>query len=228
MSSPGLLLLLDDVGVELGAVLGDGVLVVVVDGDLDDLVALGLVGWVMELGHEGVSQRLVSCDALVGVELQQLLQHVEGIRGGSREHVGQGAWPRGREGFEHGGGEGRVDGGDVVSGGTPSDLDDLVELVHGGGTGEHGLAPQQLTQDAPNAPHVDALGVLLRSQEDLWGTVPAGGHVVSEHRVGHIQVLQGCNGTCQSKISYLDIVNIRGEGERGEGRKKREREGEDK
>jgi len=52
--APRLLLLLDDVRVQLGPVLRDGVLVVVVDRDLDDLRAPRLVRGVVELRDEGV------------------------------------------------------------------------------------------------------------------------------------------------------------------------------
>lgn len=198
-----LLLLLNDVGIQFGSVFRDGVLVVIVDGDLNDLAALGFISGVVELGYKGVGQSLLGSDTFVGVELQQFLQHVQGIGRGTREHVGEGSWAGGREGLEHGGSKRRVDGSDVVGSGTASNLYNLVELVHGGSAGEHGLAAKEFAKDAANAPHVDALGVLLGAQQDLGGTVPAGGHVVGEDGVGHVHVLQRGYRPRESKVRNL-------------------------
>jgi len=99
MSSPRFLLLLYDIGIKLGAILRNRILMVIINRDLDDLVALGLVSGVVELGHEWVGEGFIGCDTLVGIELEQLLQHVESIGGGSREHVSKGPWARGGERF---------------------------------------------------------------------------------------------------------------------------------
>ena len=44
--------------------------------------------------------------------------------------------------------KGRLDGVDVLRRGAPRDLQDAVQLVHGGGARKDGLAVDQLTQDA--------------------------------------------------------------------------------
>ena len=44
--------------------------------------------------------------------------------------------------------KGRLYGVDVLGGGAPRDLQDAIQLVHGGGAREDGLAVDQLTQDA--------------------------------------------------------------------------------
>lgn len=67
------LLPLVDVRVQLVPVLPDRELLVVVDGDLDFLRAVGLVVRVVELGHVLVFQRLFRSQPLVRVEHQQLL-----------------------------------------------------------------------------------------------------------------------------------------------------------
>ncbi len=43
-------------------------------------------------------------------------------------------------------------------------LDDVVELVHGGGAGEHGLSAQHLAQDAAHRPDVHALPSQLSAE----------------------------------------------------------------
>jgi hypothetical protein len=45
--------------------------------------------------------------------------------------------------------------------GCGEDLDDAVELVHGGCSGEHGLAPQHLPQDAAHRPDIHPLPSIL-------------------------------------------------------------------
>lgn len=72
-AASSLFLLLYDVGIEFGSVFRNRVFVVVVDGDLDNLAAAGLVCGVVELSNEGVCQRILSSNSLVGVELQKFL-----------------------------------------------------------------------------------------------------------------------------------------------------------
>ena len=58
-----------DVGVEFVAVLSNRKLLVVVDWDVNFPVAVGLVLRIVELGHIWVSQRLLSGQSLVWIEL---------------------------------------------------------------------------------------------------------------------------------------------------------------
>ena len=48
---------------------------------------------------------------------------------------------------------------------------------------KHGLAGQQLAQQAAEAPHVRRLRVLLGAEQDLGRAVPAGGDVIGEQRL---------------------------------------------
>lgn len=56
------------------------VLGVVVDGNGDDVVAVRLVAWVVELRYIRVPQRLLRGDPLAGVELQQPDEQVLRLR----------------------------------------------------------------------------------------------------------------------------------------------------
>jgi hypothetical protein len=82
------LLALVDIRVELVAVLTDRELLVIINWNLDLARANWLVVGVVELGHVGVSQGLLCSQALVGVELQEASQKVEGIIRSSWEHIG--------------------------------------------------------------------------------------------------------------------------------------------
>ena len=59
-----------DVSVELIPIFTDGELLVVVDRDVDLLVAVRLVLRVVELRHVGVAKGLLSCQTLRRVEVQ--------------------------------------------------------------------------------------------------------------------------------------------------------------
>lgn len=56
-----------------------------------------------------------------------------------------------------------------VGPGSSGELDDFLELVHGGLAREHGLPAQQLAQDAADRPHVHALGVAARRSQQASG-----------------------------------------------------------
>jgi hypothetical protein len=74
-----LLLPLVDVGVQLVAVLADRELLVVVDWDVDSTGAVRLVVRVVELGHVGMSQSLVSGQTSAWVELEKVAKQVKGV-----------------------------------------------------------------------------------------------------------------------------------------------------
>lgn len=117
-------------------------------------------------------------DALVGVELKQLREDVERILGSIREHRGKRAGLGLRERLEHGRSERRVDSLNVLTRGSTRDLDDAVKLIHRRSAGEHGLAAEELAEDAANRPQVDALGVVRRAKKNLRGAVPAEGKAI--------------------------------------------------
>jgi len=71
-----LLLPLVDIGVEFVAVLSDRELLVVVNGNLDLSRAVRLVVGVVELGHVGMAESLLSSQALTRVELKQVTQKI--------------------------------------------------------------------------------------------------------------------------------------------------------
>ncbi|GIX62733.1 uncharacterized protein BcabD6B2_21680 [Babesia caballi] len=101
----------------------------------------------VERTNVGVVQRVERRDALVRVELQQLLDQIDGVVGRVR----------------------------------------------------------QLRQDAPDRPHVDALGVLGAADQDLGGTVPPGRDVVREDRrlVGDLIVRDAPR---EPEIRQLDVA----------------------
>ena len=158
-ASTTLLLLGDDLLIERLAIVVDRVLVVVVDHNLDLLLARGFVVGVVELAHVRMLQRLLGRDALAGIEGQAATQEIDRLLGGMGVHLLQRPRLTRRQALEHRGGKRRLNGLNVLGRRATSDLDDAVELVHGAGAGEHGLATEELTKNAANRPHIDALGV---------------------------------------------------------------------
>lgn len=201
---PEFLLALVYVRVQLVPVLPDGELLVVVYGDVDLLGAIGLVLRVVELSYVGVLQGLVGCQALVRVKLQHVAQEVQGVVGGGGEHVSQALGLGRGQRFQHGVGEGTLDGFDVVGSGPADELHHSVQLVQGAGAWEHWLAQEQLSQDAAHAPHVHSLGVLVRTQQNLRSTVPASGHIVSQQR-DSVWVLN-VKGTRKAEIRHFHVT----------------------
>lgn len=140
-----LLLSLVDVRVQLVAVLPDRELLVVVNWNVNLARADRLVIRVVELGNVGVAEGLVSRQSLGRVKLKQVTQKIQRVVGSRWEHVAQAAGLARRQRLEHGLGEGRVDGLNVLGGGTACHLHDAVELVEGRGAGENGLAEEKLS-----------------------------------------------------------------------------------
>lgn len=53
-------------------------------------------------------------------------------------------------------------------------------------------------------PHIHSKCVLGRSQENLWGTVPAGGYVICEDGVVPVAGIQLRYAACKAEVSQLD------------------------
>lgn len=68
-----------DIRVELVPVLANGKLLIIVDWNVDLLRAHWLLVGVVELGHVGVLQGLLSSQAFVRVEVEQILQQIQGL-----------------------------------------------------------------------------------------------------------------------------------------------------
>ena len=156
-----LLFTLVDIRVKLVSVLPDGELLVVIDRNVDLARADGLIVGIVELGNVGVAQSLLSGQSFIRVELKQILHEVKSIIASSREHISKslvlGRWQR----FKHSLCQVTVDSLNVFGEWASSDLHDSIELVQSGGTREHWLAEEKLSQDAAHTPHVYALGVLV-------------------------------------------------------------------
>ena len=70
------------------------------------------------------------------------------------------------------------------------------------------LTCDQLCQDAAEGPQVHALGVAQGSQEDLWGAVPAGGHVVRHGGVEGVVFAGGEGGEGASQAEVCQLVCV--------------------
>lgn len=154
-----LLFALVDIRVELVSVLANRKLLIIVDRDVDLLRAHRLLVGVVELGHIRVFQSLLCRQAFVRVEVQQVLEQIQGFRRGRWKHIfefaGLGGWQR----LKHSLGHWTIDAFDVLWSGSAGNLHDSVELVQGGSAWENWFAQQEFGQDAAHAPHVGSLGV---------------------------------------------------------------------
>mmetsp|Transcript_33887 Transcript_33887/g.100659 ORF Transcript_33887/g.100659 Transcript_33887/m.100659 type:complete len:438 (+) Transcript_33887:197-1510(+) len=183
MGAALLLLLPEDLVVEAVAVVRDGKLGVVVDGDRNRALEARLVLRVVELHAVRMAHGILRRDALRRVEHHAEAHQVQGLHASTREHLVQGPRTAHRQGLEHRGRERGLDRLHVLRGGAAGDLHDAIQLVHGGGSWEDGLPGDELSQDAAHAPEVDALRVRGGAEEDLRGAVPARRDVVRQHGV---------------------------------------------
>jgi len=55
----------------------------------------------------------------------------------------------------------------------------LLELIQGRTTSKQGLPSMHLSQQAAHAPNIDSLGVSARAYQNLGGSVPASGNILS-------------------------------------------------
>lgn len=68
-----------DVSIQLVPVLSDGELLVIVDGDVDSLLAYWFIVRVMKLGHVGMSEGLLSSKSFAWVELQEVSEKIQSV-----------------------------------------------------------------------------------------------------------------------------------------------------
>mmetsp|Transcript_16983 Transcript_16983/g.39928 ORF Transcript_16983/g.39928 Transcript_16983/m.39928 type:complete len:248 (-) Transcript_16983:121-864(-) len=162
-------------------------------------------------------QCLLGREALLWVEEQQAQGECLGITGRSQqeENARAGHLLHLAQGLEHGTGEARAgsDGPQVLLTGAASELDDLLQLVHGGAALQYGLAGEHLAEDATEAPHVHTLAVERSSQQQFRCTVPARGHVIREKPgasprpmpvAGATRLMGVC--ACQTEVAYTHVA----------------------
>ena len=137
------------------------------------------------------------------VELKQVAEQVERVVRSRGEHVTQTSGLGGRQRLEHGGGEGAINRLDVLLRWPARYLHDAVELVQGGGAREDGFTEQELRQDAAQTPHVHALGVVVRAEQNLRRSVPPRCDVVSQER---LLVRPSVKRASQAEIGHLDMA----------------------
>ena len=75
--------------VDLHTVFSDGEFLVVVDGNLDGLLADGFVGVVVELRKVRMLEALLHVEPVVGVHQQQFVHQVQGVLGSSGEQLSE-------------------------------------------------------------------------------------------------------------------------------------------
>lgn len=130
MDTALLLLLAENLIIKSLSVVLNSQLCVVVNRNANSPVTTGLILRIVELDNVGVSQTILSRDALAGVKIQAHPDEVQGWLVGCRKDLSKGASPRNRQRVKHLLSEGRFHGLYVVRTGTPSDLKDPIELVH--------------------------------------------------------------------------------------------------
>ncbi|KAI3481766.1 hypothetical protein L1887_55613 [Cichorium endivia] len=153
-------------------------------------------------GEVGVAERLVGRDALCGVELEQLVEQVDGQRMRLGEHVLEGhsghAWERsdldlGRVVHQslHGGVVGRAE-----------DAQDLVELVVVVAAAEERQTRNHLGHDATGTPDIDRGRVGSRAKQNVGRTVPERHDLVGEC------VDRDAEGTRKTKVGELEFAAL--------------------
>ena len=69
----------------------------------------------------------------------------------------------------------------LLKSGPSCDLDDLLDVSDGGVAVEERIFDDHFGKDAADAPHVHLFIILLRTQQNLWGSVPFCCHSFSQH-----------------------------------------------
>ena len=105
---------------------------------------------------------------------------------------------------QHCDGERGVDGLNIFVRGTPSHLEDTIQLVHCGASGEERSTGEELGQNTTNTPDIDSLCVAGRTKKDFGGAIPTGSNVLSQNGTGGIGALQGGNRSGKTEISDLE------------------------
>jgi hypothetical protein len=77
-----------------------------------------------------------------------------------------------------------------------------LNLIESGLAREWRVANDHLSEDAPNGPHIDGLGVPLRAQNDFGSAVPSRGYVLSQD-LRTSPVVVGRDQTRQAEVSNL-------------------------
>lgn len=85
-------------------------------------------------------------------------------------------------------------------------LDDFLELVRQVFPRHEGLATVKLRHNAPNGPHIHRLSVAARTQNEFWGTVPAGSHVVCDGLRG--EFVGSTKSARESKVADFEISPV--------------------
>jgi hypothetical protein len=123
------LLSLVDVGVELVSVLTDRELLIVINRDEDLFQAVWLLIWVVELSNVRVLKSLLSSESLAWVELEKVLQEIDGIVRGSWEHVSELLGLGGGQTLEHGLGKWTINRFDIFNAWSSGNLHNSIKLV---------------------------------------------------------------------------------------------------
>jgi hypothetical protein len=170
--------------------------------EIDIVLADGLVRRVVPDGQVRVVERLITRDSSGGVEGEETSEKVEGEGVGLRVEVGEGDPRFDREGADvllglgetkselcvslarpggprekHTTHSWRADAPKGVLAWGAEEVKDLVELVDVVAALEDGLAPEELSENAADGPHVDGGGVVGEGEHDLRGAVPSRGNV---------------------------------------------------
>lgn len=157
-------------------------------------------------------QRPRGAEPLLGIQLQQLLQQIEGRRGRNLVHV---LLPQfGPSDFVDGDFSG-PDEFEVVQslpgsfGGRPDEVEDEFELIHVGLSREEGAAEDDFGEDASGGPDVDGGSVFGGSEEEFGGSVPEGDDLVGEFSfVGGVFAMV-VNDICKNDQDWIITVGCK-------------------
>jgi hypothetical protein len=85
-------------------------------------------------------------------------------------------------------------------------VEDLVQLIDIVSTFEDGTSSQELGQDAPYGPHVDARGIVGETQHDLGSSVPPRGDVFGHQpRLTRLGASSCLETSCETEITDLQV-----------------------
>ena len=154
-------------------------------------------------------ERLVGGDPLVGIELEESTDEIEALLAAAagQHEVLEALLLGGRGALDHARTVVRLDAVDVHLARTRYVLEYALELIERGRAGKDGRADEHLAEYAAHAPHVHALGVLGRGEQDLGRPVPARRHVLGERRIGVLVVVRLVRErTRQAEVAQLHVT----------------------
>ena len=132
-------------------------------------------GRLPEFIEKGVLASLVRRESFGGLINEELGDEIDGFRrGGETENL------RPEVGLDLGEikvREGAVHGLDLLAGGSAEDLDDFDQLIDARFAGEQRLSQQELSQNAPGGPDIDARTIIGGSKDELRRSVVPGADV---------------------------------------------------